>query len=387
MLSTDQKLDESRLSPTSLSFLALREEVLAAWECDVRARVDGARDLLSPVLLNTLPAFYGNIAQSLTPSYPRDNATDHNSAAEAHGGERARLTSFGADQVIQEYQILREAIRSAARGKVKLGEEEWGVIDESINSAVVESVRGLMRSHEELRRRVAASLSHDMRSPLAVIANGASLVALSNDLAVARRSASRIGANAQRLSQMIGELLEALTDHSGPEVTLHLSEFDIQPLIKAACEELNEGGLGRFEPAGESIMGHWCKVNMRRALDNLAGNAGKYGDGGVVRIQADKARDRLMLSVHNTGNPIPKERHELIFEYLRRGADSLDDTGWGIGLPYVRKVAEAHGGSVAIDSSEESGTTFIMDMPIDCRPFAPQPSSSSGPSPPPSCER
>lgn len=115
-----------------------------------------------------------------------------------------------------------------------------------------------------------------------MIANGASLVTLCDDLAVARRSASRIGVNAQRLSQMIGELIDALTDHSGPEVTLHLCEFDIHSLIMAACEELNESGLGRFEAAGESIKGHWCNVSMRRALDNLAGNAGKYGDGALA---------------------------------------------------------------------------------------------------------
>jgi signal transduction histidine kinase len=383
MLSTDQKPDESGLSPLSLSFLGLRDMVLAEWEREVRARVKGARDLLSPVLLNTLPAFYGNIAQSLTPSYPRDDATGHTSVASAHGGERARLTSFGVDQVIQEYQIFREAIRVAARGKVQLGEPQWIVIDHSINSAVVEAVRGLMRSHEELRKRVAASLSHDMRAPLSVIANGASLVAISKDLEVAHRSAARIGSNAQRMSQMISELLDALTDHSGPEVVLALSEFDIRALVETTCEEFNAGGAGRFEAAGDSVKGHWCKITLRRALDNLATNAVKYGDGGIVIIKSDKSRDRMMLTVRNTGNPIPKERHELIFEYLQRGAHPADETGWGIGLPYVKKVAEAHGGSVAVDSSPESGTTFFVDLPIDSRPFvarlAPSPDQGASP--------
>lgn len=371
MLSTDQKSDESSLSALSISFLALRDSVLANWEQEVRARVSGARDLLSPVLLNTLPAFYGNIAQSLTDSYPRDDATDNTSVATAHGGERARLTSFGVDQVIQEYQIFRESIRTAARGKVQLGEQQWNIIDHSINSAVVESVRGLMRSHEDLRKRVAASLSHDMRAPLAVIANGAQLVAISKDLTVAHQSAARIEANAQRMSKMIGELLNALTDHSGPEVVLNLSEFDIRALIETTCEEFNAGNVRRFEAAGDSINGHWCKITLRRALDNLANNAGKYGDDGVVVIKADRARDRMMLTVRNTGNPIPKERHDLIFEYLQRGPHPSNDTGWGIGLPYVKKVAEAHGGSVAVDSSKEYGTTFLIDLPIDCRPFVP----------------
>lgn len=70
MLSADQKLNETGLSPTPLSFMALREEVMTAWERGVRERVDGSHDLLSSVLINTLPAFYGHIAESLTANNP-----------------------------------------------------------------------------------------------------------------------------------------------------------------------------------------------------------------------------------------------------------------------------------------------------------------------------
>ena len=62
---------------------------------------------------------------------------------------------------------------------------------------------------------------------------------------------------------------------------------------------------------------------------------------------------------------------ETIFQVFRRAEAAKEGNieGWGIGLPYVRSVAESHGGSVAVDSAVSRGTTFIIDMPRDARPF------------------
>jgi len=75
------------------------------------------------------------------------------------------------------------------------------------------------------------------------------------------------------------------------------------------------------------------------------------------------------MSVHNSGNAIDREHHGQIFEYLWRDGSTKGKRGWGIGLPFVKSVAESHGGSVAVDSSPATGTTFIIDIPVDCRPF------------------
>eukprot|EP01034_Spumella_vulgaris_P025049 gene25049-31459_t len=83
-----------------------------------------------------------------------------------------------------------------------------------------------------------------------------------------------------------------------------------------------------------------------------------------IRINVDETRGRLILSVRNTGTPIPAEQHNRIFGYLRRESGA-DKAGWGIGLPFVRAVAESHGGSAAVDSSAATGTTFLIDVPVD----------------------
>jgi hypothetical protein len=71
-------------------------------------------------------------------------------------------------------------------------------------------------------------------------------------------------------------------------------------------------------------------------------------------------------------------RHDRIFEYLRREAGPLSAMGWGIGLPFVKAVAESHEGSVCVDKSAALGRTFLIDIPIDARTFA-KPSLSSKP--------
>lgn len=76
-----------------------------------------------------------------------------------------------------------------------------------------------------------------------------------------------------------------------------------------------------------------------------------------------------MLSVHNERSVIPVEQHDRIFDYLRREAGPLSATGWGVGIAFVKGVGESHGGSVVVDSSPELGTTFLIDVPLDRRPF------------------
>ena len=304
MIATDQYADTAGWSASALAFLALREDVLARWEREVRARVAGANALLHPVLINTLPAFYGNIAESLSPANPRMLATSDTDSASAHGSERARMTAFGPDQVIQEYQILREAIVAETAGRVELSPLEWAAIDNSINSAVVEAVRNFMTIHDELRKRVAASLSHDMRTPLAVITTGADVIGLASDLEVAKRGALKIAANAQRLSQMVDDLLDALTGRAGPELALPLSCFDIEALVCAVVDEFNEDGVGQYQADTVPVQGYWCETALRRALENLLGNAHKYGDGGSIRTSIRQTHQRVVLSVHNSGAPI-----------------------------------------------------------------------------------
>ncbi|MRX10885.1 sensor histidine kinase [Pseudoduganella sp. FT25W] len=370
MLASDQKMNANGLSATSKQVLAMRDAVFAEWESQVRRLIKDARHILHPTLLNTLPVFYDNIAEALTPNHPRSNATSNNDIAAAHGDERARMTSYEPEQIVHEYQLFRDAFSQVADEQgVTLTRAEWGIVNSSIDSAVRESIRKFTSMHDSFRHKMAASLSHDMRNPLSVIVSAAHVLSLGANPDRTPLIATRILDNGKRLATMIEELLDALSFNRGEKLPLNLSEFDVQDLARTVCRDTSVGDDAECAVVGASVVGYWCEDSLRRALENLVVNGIKYGDGNGVQIKIDEAHGRMLLSVHNSGNPIAPEHHGQIFEYLWREGGAKDKRGWGMGLPFVKSVAESHGGSVAVDSSPAGGTTFLIDIPVDCRPF------------------
>ncbi|KAB8066949.1 sensor histidine kinase [Janthinobacterium violaceinigrum] len=348
---------------------AMRDAVLTAWEQRVRASVRGADQLLTPILINTLPAFFDNLAEALTPGHPRENAASNSNVPAVHGNERARMTNYGPEQVIQEYQIFRDCFAAVAHESgITLRSKDWQVINESIDSGIRESIREFTSMHEGFRRRIAAGLSHDMRNPLAVISTSAQLLLRPAEPERVVALAHKIAEHSKRLDSMIEELLDSLSYHQGQRLPLALSQFDVLPLVQAVAGQVNLQRPDKCHVQGQSVTGWWCENSLRRALENLLGNALKYGDDAPIGVHVEATHERLIITVHNSGHAIAPEQAERIFDYLRRENDN-PAPGWGIGLPFVQNVAESHGGSIAVDSAPETGTSFIFDVPVDCRPF------------------
>jgi signal transduction histidine kinase len=149
---------------------------------------------------------------------------------------------------------------------------------------------------------------------------------------------------------------------------LHLAHFDIMEVVEEVCADLPIVG----QPVlikGKALTGCWCRVSMKRVLENLASNALKYGDHlHPVTVRVSRVDDRMLLSVHNEGKPIPKPDIPRLFHTFQRIED-VDVKGWGLGLPFVQNAIESHGGSVVVDSAEGRGTTFTLTVPIDARPY------------------
>ena len=352
---------------------ALRPRVLAQWEQAVRAALDKARGLSQPILLDTLPGFYDNIAESLAPGLDRCSGVDGTTMAAEHGNERARVTAYDHEALIAEYQILRRTILEVMHAEgVALTAPQVMSINASIDSAIQEAVNAFSLVHAALRERFAAALAHDLRGPLGAASTALELILLSDDATKMKSFAGRALDNARRMNAMIDELLHAMAFHGGGQLVLALERVDILELAGEVRDDALAQGAA-VEVAGVSITGWWDRQAIKRALENIVGNAVKYGaDGAPIRIGIAETHGRLVLSVHNEGAPIPPEAQEGIFQMYRR-ADSAKlkrQHGWGIGLPYVRAVAESHGGSIVVDSTAVRGTTFVIDIPIDCRPLA-----------------
>jgi signal transduction histidine kinase len=138
------------------------------------------------------------------------------------------------------------------------------------------------------------------------------------------------------------------------------------------CHEFTATHGPRFQYSGKTVRGWWDREAIKRTIENIISNAIKYGAPDTpIRTEIDAQDERVILSVHNEGEPIPPEQIECIFQIFERAvaAKETNKKGWGIGLPYVRSVAESHAGSVGVDSSANRGTTFTINLPMDARPF------------------
>jgi signal transduction histidine kinase len=368
MLSTNQQSSTNNLSEQSRKVLAIRDEVFAEWEKRVRDRIQGADQVSHPVLLDTLPLFYGNIVEALSPGFDRENAASDSTAATGHGSERARTTDYEAVEVVYEYQLLRDTLLEIAqRHGIRFSDVELRIIRCSFDQAIRDAVEEFTALQRAFRERVAASLTHDMRSPLSVIVSGAELL-LATHPDNADKIVRKILENGLRLEQMIQEQLDALSQPTAQAAPLSLAPLDALTLAREVAEHVNATTAAQCDVSGKPVKGWWDESALRRALENLALNAVKYGDGKLVSVNVAQTHGRVIISVHNCGNPIPDEQRRDIFEYLNRGEES-GTTGWGIGLPFVQEVAKRHGGTVVLDSSEQAGTTFTLDIPVDGREF------------------
>ena len=224
----------------------------------------------------------------------------------------------------------------------------------------------------ELRERFVSILAHDLRGPLSAAKMSAELMSRRTDPLDERRSlAGRIERNLDRMDRMIRDLLDVSRVRGGQRLPLRLGRCDLGAVAEEVIEELSAAHGDRFELAkSDAVLGIWSHQELHRALWNLGTNAVKYGEPDLpITTRIERTPSGVRASVHNFGDPIPPEKRGRLFDLYSRLREG-SGTGWGLGLALVRACAEAHGGRVSIgESSKEAGTTFIIDLPSDSRPF------------------
>lgn len=360
--------------------LAHRERVLELWIARVRAEIPAAAKQPEPLLVDTVPRLLHNLAEALHEKHPRSHATQGNSIAQEHGGERARMTAYKLDSVIREYQLLRGAVLEVLEDTGPVTGRERETIILSIDAAMSESCATFTALSDSLRERFMLTLAHDLRGPLTAARAGAQLILRKPDAPDVPRYAAKVVEAVDRVDGMIRDLLDVGRVGAGQRLVLSLAPCDLVALARAAVEtlELTYGQRFLVVAMMPSLQAIADEDALRRALENLLINAVKYGGAHrPVTLTLTQNRERAQISVHNDGSYIPMEERETLFAAFRRRTEVERGTtrGWGLGLPLVRAVAEAHGGSVEVDSTPALGTTFIMDFALDARPFQEAPTT------------
>lgn len=370
---TASLIPTDRFSLSSHRMLALRDTVLRAWEELLHDTLPRTENLSHPVLIDTMPVLYERMCAVLTPAYFGRDGIDVSTIGAEHGVERATLTDYDAEAILAEFQVFRSVLFDTLDAhEVPLTGPERRALHLTIDMAVRESVRAFIVSANSLRERFAGALAHDLRQPVSNIAMGAQLILRLDPPPAIADWAGRILKNGERMGSMLKELLDALAIQSGDRLKLALTRFDLLALVDSVAQRARDYQGADVRVDGVAVTGWWSHPALERALENLLNNAQKYGDPGTpigIRLSVDN--ERAIIAVRNRGKPIPAGESEAIFQQFVRSKDAgVSPTGsWGLGLPYVRTVAQSHGGSAVVYSDADSGTVFVIDVPVDARPY------------------
>ncbi|MFY2562981.1 ATP-binding protein [Corallococcus terminator] len=227
-----------------------------------------------------------------------------------------------------------------------------------------------LKAEQNLRDTFVAALTHDLRTPLTAAKMSVQVLGRRHaDLPSVQTSVSRVSGSLDRAERMIQNLLDASRIQAGKRVALELGECDFHAVTAQTLDELAALYPERFVLKAEGVFTMKADpLGLRRIVENLASNAAKYGAPGTpIEVLLDRSERQVTLQVRNQGTPIAPDELQTIFEpfHRTRSATESAEKGWGLGLPLVRGLAEAHGGKATVTSSEEQGTCFTITLPLD----------------------
>ena len=234
--------------------------------------------------------------------------------------------------------------------------------------AIIEDVSERRRL-EEIRRDFVANVSHELKTPIGALGLLAETLTVEPDPEVAHRLASRIHAEAFRVSRIIDDLLDLSrieSEETPPREPIYINLVMAEAVerVRSAAEQRNITiELDEPDPPVH-VVGD--RRQLVSAIHSLLENAVTFSyEDAAVTVSATQADGEIRISVSDSGVGIPTRDLERIFERFYRvdHGRSRSTGGTGLGLSIVRHVASNHQGRVEVDSREGEGSTFTLVLP------------------------
>jgi signal transduction histidine kinase len=270
-------------------------------------------------------------------------------------------------------------------------EEEVRQLNRELEARVAERTRELEEAYRELSQRnqeleranrelqeldrlksdFISMVSHELRAPLTNLNGALELMQAEcgSMTATCREMLTIVSAQAARLTQFVQGILNVSRLEAG-QLALRLALLDLWPVVEEVVREMELRTGPRFVLQGPRPLPLVLadRERVREILLNLLDNAVKYSpQGGEIVVELQPTNGTVAVSVTDQGIGIPAAELDHIFERFYR-VDTTDDReiyGHGLGLYIVKKLVEAHGGSIAVESTVGQGSRFTFTLPAN----------------------
>ena len=265
--------------------------------------------------------------------------------------------------------VLRHAAIHLPNGQVMM---TFVDVTDSVNveRALKDKNEALLKA-DQLKNEFVQHVSYELRSPLTNIIGFTELMALpaTGPLTGKQREyLEHIGSSSSVLLTIVNDILDLATVDAGI-MQLDISEVEIGRTITAAAElvadRLEEHGIRlKVEAAAAPRSFHGDEIRIRQILYNLLSNAANYApEASTVTLTCRSVAAGVEFSVHDDGPGMPPDVLEVVFRRFETRVNGGRRRGAGLGLSIVKSFVELHGGTVRIETGEDSGTTVICTFP------------------------
>jgi len=274
--------------------------------------------------------------------------------------------------IINSVKVLENTTRRIAEGELDLKVEVKG------NNEIISLANSLnkMRKNlkeEELRRsRLIMGISHDLKTPLALIKGYAEAIedGVADTKIKQTEFAEIITNKADHLESMINSLIDFVKMDSG-EWREQLNKVNISTFLQSVVKTLSmDVELLHHELIHDIVMPDNIYISLDeklvyRAIENLIHNAVRYTpSGSVIRFTVIPSEKGLEIVISDNGMGIEKEDLSHVFEMFYRGSSSRREQGMGLGLAVVKWVVDYHGWSISVFSEKGKGASFTITIPL-----------------------
>jgi signal transduction histidine kinase len=227
---------------------------------------------------------------------------------------------------------------------------------------------------DQVKSMFLASVSHELRTPLNAIINLTKFVGLGMYGPVNPEQVDilrKVVARSKHLLNLINDVLDISKIETGSLELFVEENVNIGDIVRTAVETAQSLLLGKdvviiheVPPDLPPLTGDAQRI--QQIVLNLLSNACKFTDRGQILVCADRLNGEIVIAIRDSGPGIAPEDRELIFEAFRQTKDGLrKGEGTGLGLPISRRLAEAHGGRVWLESVVGQGSTFYVALPLE----------------------